>query len=116
MPRPATGCGPAPLGTLGTTAAGLGSPSLANGIVYVGSQDGKLLAFDGSGSRACSGTPVVCSPIASLDLGGTPDASRPVPADGRVFIGTRHADGTIAIDEATINRFATIGSSIAGAN
>jgi hypothetical protein len=104
------------LGTLGTTAAGLGSPSLANGIVYVGSQDGKLLAFDGAGGRACSGTPMVCSPIASLDLGGTPDASRPVPAHGSVFIGTRDADGTIAIDEATITRFATVGSSIGGAN
>ena len=55
-------------------------------------------------------------PIASLDLGGTPDASRPVPADGRVYIGTRHTDGTTAIDEATISRFATVGSSIGGAN
>jgi outer membrane protein assembly factor BamB len=89
------------LGTLGTTASGLGSPSLANGIVYVGSQDGKLLAFDGTGARGCSGAPVVCTPIASVGLGGTPDASRPIPADGAVYIGARRAYGTIAVDRFT---------------
>jgi outer membrane protein assembly factor BamB len=85
------------LGTLGTTVSGLGSPSLANGIVYVGSQDGKLLAFDGTGSRGCSGAPLVCAPIASADIGGAPGASRPVPANGSVYIGAVHSDGNIAV-------------------
>ncbi len=53
------------LGTLGTTAAGLGSPTVANGVVYVGSQDGKLLAFDAAGTSGCSGSPVVCTPLLS---------------------------------------------------
>jgi outer membrane protein assembly factor BamB len=85
------------LGTLGTTAAGLGSPSVAGDIVYVGSQDGNLLAFDATGSRGCSGTPVVCTPMSTSSIGGPPGASRPVPASGAVYIGALHADGNMAV-------------------
>ncbi len=85
------------LGTLGTTATGLGSPTVANGVVYVGSQDGKLLAFDAAGTSGCSGSPVVCTPLLSADIGGAPGASRPVPANGSVFIGALHADGNEAV-------------------
>jgi outer membrane protein assembly factor BamB len=85
------------LGTLGTTATGLGSPTIANGVVYVGSQDGKLLAFDAAGVSSCSGSPVVCTPLLSGDIGGAPGASRPVPANGSVFIGAKHVDGNEAV-------------------
>ena len=85
------------LGTLGTTAAGLGSPTVADGVVYVGSQDGKLLAFDAAGTSGCSGSPVVCTPLLSANIGGAPGASRPVPANGSVYIGAHHADGNEAV-------------------
>jgi hypothetical protein len=87
----------ATLGTLGTSATGLGSPTIANGVVYVGSQDGKLLAFDAAGVTGCTGSPVVCTPLLSADIGGAPGASRPVPANGSVFIGAHHADGNEAV-------------------
>jgi outer membrane protein assembly factor BamB len=87
----------ATLGTLGTSATGLGSPTIANGVVYVGSQDGRLLAFDAAGASGCCGSPVVCTPLLSADIGGAPGASRPVPANGSVFIGAHHADGNEAV-------------------
>ena len=88
----------ATLGTLGTTATGTRvTHASPNGVVYVGSQDGKLLAFDAAGASGCSGSPVVCTPLLSADIGGAPGASRPVPANGSVFIGAHHADGNEAV-------------------
>src|SRR5687768_14069481 len=40
------------------------SPAVANGTVYVGSDDGKLYAFDAAGVANCSpGPPRACSPL-----------------------------------------------------
>lgn len=46
-----------------------GGPALANGLVFVGTTSG-LQAFDATGSVGCSGTPTVCAPLASVDVGG----------------------------------------------
>src|ERR1700690_2512488 len=39
------------------------SAAVAGGVVYVGSFDGKLYAFDAAGSTDCSGTPKTCAPL-----------------------------------------------------
>ena len=52
-----------------------GSPSVANGVVYVGSTtasgtSGQFSAFDANGVTNCSGTPKVCSPLwTAMDAG-----------------------------------------------
>ncbi len=60
------------------------SPAVVDGLVYVASRDARLLAFDATGSRACSGTPKVCSPVWTARLPGSATAS-PTVVDGRVF-------------------------------
>ena len=47
------------LSTVWTAATGgsvYSSPAVTNGIVYIGSDDGKVYAFDAAGSTACSGS------------------------------------------------------------
>ncbi len=61
------------------------SPSLANGLVYMASADasGGLVAFDATGTRDCSGTPIVCAPL-FFDNTGIIE-SQPVIANGKVY-------------------------------
>jgi outer membrane protein assembly factor BamB len=66
---------------------GLGSPSIENGVVFVGSLDGALEAFDAAGSTSCSGAPTVCTPLKSVPLVGPTGASQPAIANGNVYIG-----------------------------
>jgi outer membrane protein assembly factor BamB len=61
------------------------SPGVANGVVYVGSGDGNLYAFDAAGSLDCSGAPTSCSPLWSFDTGG-PVSSSPAIANGKVYV------------------------------
>lgn len=70
----------APLGGSGT------DPTVANGVVYVGSTSGKVLAFDAAGTQGCSGTPKVCTAVTSIDLGSPVNA--PVVANGRLYTTT----------------------------
>jgi outer membrane protein assembly factor BamB len=60
------------------------SPAVAGGLVYAASGDARLLAFDATGSRGCSGTPKTCSPVWTAPLPGSAAAS-PTVVGGRVF-------------------------------
>ena len=105
----------ATLGTLGTTATGLGSPTIANGVVYVGSQDGKLLAFDAAGTNGCGGSPLVCTPLLSaLDRGSSRGLAARAGERQRVHrcAAPRRQRGRLQV----LDKFATVGSSIAQAN
>jgi outer membrane protein assembly factor BamB len=63
------------------------SPAVANGVVYVGSDDHKLYAFDAAGSTGCSGTPKSCSPLATATTNGVVFSS-PTPVGVAVYVGS----------------------------
>jgi hypothetical protein len=76
------------LGWTATTGSGVdSSPAVANGVVYVGSNDQKLYAFDASGSAGCAGTPEACAPLWSALTGGGV-VSSPAVANGLVYVGS----------------------------
>jgi outer membrane protein assembly factor BamB len=82
--------------TLGTTTGSptsLGSPSVADGVVFVGTQDGRLEAFDAVGIKNCT-APKQCAPLWTAALVGPAGASQPVIANGSVYIGAAKANGT----------------------
>src|SRR5207248_1805767 len=56
-----------------TSASGItgSSPAVVNGVVYIGSFDFKLYAFDATGSSGCSGTPKTCTPLWTATTGGS---------------------------------------------
>jgi outer membrane protein assembly factor BamB len=62
------------------------SPAVAGGVVYVGSADGKLYAFDAAGVSGCSGTPTTCLPLWTTSIVGIHQSS-PAVANGLVYIG-----------------------------
>lgn len=61
------------------------SPAVANGVVYVGSDDGSVYAYDAAGATNC--TAGDCSPLWSVSTTG-PIASSPAVANGRVYFGS----------------------------
>ena len=70
----------------------------SNGVVYVGSNDAKLYAFDANGVTNCSGG--ACTPLWTATTGGA-IASSPSVAGGVVYVGSNdgkvyaiNADGT----------------------
>lgn len=63
------------------------SPSVANGVVFVGSDDGNLYAFDAQGFDNCSTSPRQCAPIWSGTTGGLISSS-PAIQSGRVYVGS----------------------------
>jgi outer membrane protein assembly factor BamB len=70
--------------------------AVANGVVYMGSvieYSTRLFAFDASGVTNCSGTPKVCTPLWTADIGFT--VNSPTVANGLVFAG---ANGMYAYD------------------
>lgn len=81
----------ASLGTASGTVSSLGSPSIANDAVFVGTQDGRLLAFAAS-PTACAGPAPMCAPIWSATLSGATDSSRPAITRDAVYISA--ANGT----------------------
>jgi outer membrane protein assembly factor BamB len=93
---PASGCGQSlcttPLWKSTSLAQILDSPTVANGIVYVGSQtsfssnDGKLYAFDADGCGQSS-----CQPLWTGPLGSAPFSSSPAVFKGTVYIAGQHA-------------------------
>lgn len=63
------------------------SPAVANGVVFIGSHDGNVYAFDAPGSNACSGSPKTCNPLWSSATNG-PVYSSPAVANGAVYVGS----------------------------
>ena len=60
---------------------------MANGVVYVGSDDFNLYAFDAVGRQGCSGLPRVCTPLWMTTTGNTV-VSSPAVANGTVYFGS----------------------------
>jgi outer membrane protein assembly factor BamB len=55
-----------------------------NGVVYVGSNDGNLYAFDAAGA-GCTGSPKTCAPLWTAPT-GSPVYSSPAVANGVVYV------------------------------
>jgi outer membrane protein assembly factor BamB len=77
----------------------LSSPAVANGVVYVGSEDHNLYAFDATGTTNCSGSPKSCSPLWTARTGGAIGDSSPAVANGVVYVGA--ADNKLYAFDAT---------------
>ena len=65
--------------------------AVVDGVVYVGSYDHDLYAFDATGTVDCSGSPEVCAPLWTAPTGGIV-VSSPVVADGVVYVGSYDHD------------------------
>lgn len=76
-----------------TGAAVISSPAVADGIVYVGSADGRLYAFNESGGTSCTGVPRSCAPLWQGVTGDIISYSSPAVVDGVVYIAS--ADGRL---------------------
>jgi hypothetical protein len=69
------------------------SPAVVDGVVYVASwkdftaNRNRLYAFDAAGTTNCSGSPKVCTPLWTADL-GFPQNSAPTVANGVVYVTT----------------------------
>jgi hypothetical protein len=61
-------CTPVWRADLGAFAAGQ-APAVANGLVYVATGTGVVRVFDAAGARGCSGTPLVCQPLWTANVG-----------------------------------------------
>jgi hypothetical protein len=55
-------------------------------VVYVGSLDQKLYAFDAAGTTSCSGSPKSCTPLWTATTGGQV-VSSPAVSHGAVYVG-----------------------------
>jgi outer membrane protein assembly factor BamB len=63
------------------------SPAVVNGVLYVGSDDNKLYAFDANGTHNCSGTPKRCAPLWTAATRGAVRSS-PAVVNGEVYVGS----------------------------
>ena len=75
-------------GTLGSEP--FSSPAVAQGVVYIGAQDGKFYAFDTAGNANCSGNPKSCAPLWTGGPGGSENSfvSSPAVVGGVVYVGS----------------------------
>jgi outer membrane protein assembly factor BamB len=71
----------------GSVGVDLSSPAVVNGVVYIGSADDKLYAFDASGATNCSGSPKTCAPLWTATTGGLVFSS-PAVVNGIVYVGS----------------------------
>jgi outer membrane protein assembly factor BamB len=60
------------------------APAVASGIVYIGSFDKKLYAFDAAGNTKCSGAPKTCAPLWTATTIGVPSSA--AVAHGVVYV------------------------------
>ena len=74
--------------------------AVAGGIVYVGSDDGLVYAFDADGNTGCSGTPKVCTPLFAGQTTSNVRSS-PTVENGVLYIGSVH--NTIEVFDANGN-------------
>jgi outer membrane protein assembly factor BamB len=79
---------------------GTSSPAVASGVVYVGSPNHNLYAFDAGGATNCSGTPKSCNPMWSASTGGAISSS-PAVNGGLVLVGS--GDGKLYAFDAAGN-------------
>jgi outer membrane protein assembly factor BamB len=61
------------------------TPTVVGGVVYIGSDDGKLYAFNAAGCGAAQ-----CQPLWTGTIGGSVFESSPAVAKGIVYIGSDH--------------------------
>jgi outer membrane protein assembly factor BamB len=80
-------CAPLWSASLGEAVAVQASPAVGNGVVYIGSSNFNLYAFDAAGVLNCSGAPKTCSPLWSVTLGDVVYSS-PAVANGFVYVGS----------------------------
>jgi outer membrane protein assembly factor BamB len=76
-------CDPVRSGAIGSNGTPDSSPAVANGVVYVGSDDNKLYAFDADGCGAATCPPLWSTSAASGDID-----SSPAVANGVVYVGS----------------------------
>ncbi len=78
----------------GTTAGAITTaPAVVDGVAYVGAADGRMYAFDVTGTRGCSNTtPKSCEPLwsAAVNL-GDPIRTSPAVAGGSVYVRGRNS-------------------------
>jgi outer membrane protein assembly factor BamB len=86
--------------TAATGGIGMSSPAVVNGVVYIGSEDGKLYAFDAAGNTSCSGVPKTCAPLWTASTGSIIESS-PAVVNGVVYIGSE--DGKLYAFDAAGN-------------
>jgi outer membrane protein assembly factor BamB len=75
-----------PLWTAPIGASTISSAAVANSVVYIGSEDHNLYAFDAAGNTNCSGSPKTCTPLWTAPTGGNVDSS-PAVVNGVVYVG-----------------------------
>ena len=87
------------------------SPAIANGVVYVGSADSKVYAFDVAGILNCSGTPKTCAPLWTGGAGVNGVYSSPTIVDGTLYVGAYpyldQYPGLFAFDAAGVTNCST---------
>lgn len=67
-----------------------------NNVLYLGTSDRKLYAFDATGTAGCSGTPKTCTPLSSAPTGDLITFDAPAVADNKLYVGTN--DGLYTLD------------------
>jgi outer membrane protein assembly factor BamB len=82
-----TTCNPLWSATISLMVINKSSPAVANGVVYIGSANGSLYAFDAAGNTNCSGTPKTCNPLWTATTGGAVQSS-PTIVNGVVYVGS----------------------------
>jgi outer membrane protein assembly factor BamB len=87
-----------PAGAIGVSGTISSSPAIAGGIVFVGSTNGKLYAFDANGVTNCSGSPKTCTPLWTATTGGAIYSS-PTVSGNTLYIGS--TDGKLYAFDAT---------------
>ena len=82
-------CSPLWFGNAGNGALG-DAPAVANGVVYVGTENDHLYAFDAAGNIGCSAPPnQTCNPLWTATTGASlADSSSPAIANGMVYEGS----------------------------
>jgi outer membrane protein assembly factor BamB len=65
-------------------------PVVAGGVLYAGSNDGNVYAFDADGDTNCTGTPKTCQPLWSAAT-GAPVTTTPAVVAGTLYVASRGA-------------------------
>ena len=79
-------------GVVASSATVVTPPGGSSPIAYVGSDDGRLYAFDANGRVNCSGSPKVCTPLWTAATGSFV-VSSPAVVNGVVYVGS--LDGNV---------------------